>query len=84
MVDDTLRCEDLLAYLSDYIDRELDEDLMAAAQVHLASCVNCKVVLDTTQKAIVLHRVRGVRTVPAAARARLFGDLQQIFLANKK
>jgi len=45
-----MKCEDLLQYLSDYIDQELDEELTAEAQEHLATCHNCRVVLDTTQQ----------------------------------
>lgn len=33
-----MTCEELLQYLSDYIDQNLDEELTAAAQAHLATC----------------------------------------------
>ncbi len=75
-----MNCDELLEYLSDYIDRELDEELMAAAREHLATCDNCRVVLDTTRQTIFLFRQQGRQTIPAARRRRLFDQLQDAFL----
>ena len=77
-----ITCEDLLQYLSDYIDNDLDDELTAVAQHHLASCHNCRVVLDSTQQTIFLFREQGKRTIPAERRQRLFGQLQAAFLAE--
>lgn len=79
-----ITCEELLQYLSDYIDNNLDEELTAAAQHHLATCTNCRVVLDTTQETITLFREQGQRTIPARRRERLFDQLQTAFLNRKK
>lgn len=78
-----MTCEELLQYLSDYIDQNLDEALSAAAQEHLATCQNCRVVLDTTEQTISLFREHGRRTIPAARRQRLFTQLQDAFLQNE-
>jgi predicted anti-sigma-YlaC factor YlaD len=75
-----MKCEDLLQYLSDYIDQNLDEALVAEAQEHLATCHNCRVVLDTTQQTIFLFRKQGQRTIPAQRRQQLFDRLQEAFL----
>lgn len=75
-----MQCEELLAYLSDYIDRNLDQTLTLEAQEHLATCQNCRVVLDTTQQTIFLYRRQGQRQIPAARRQRLFNQLQTAFL----
>lgn len=75
-------CEDLLQYLSDYIDRELDDELTAEAQAHLMSCKNCRVVLDTTQQTIFLFRSQGERRIPAVRRKRLFQQLELAFLGE--
>jgi predicted anti-sigma-YlaC factor YlaD len=80
-----MECNDLITYLSDYIDRDLDEELTAEAQEHLASCHNCRVVLDTTQQMIFLYHEQGSkRTIPAARRERLFGQLQAAFLKRNE
>ena len=78
-----MKCEELLQYLSDYIDQELDEELTAEAQEHLATCQNCRVVLDTTQQTIFLFREQGKRTIPAARRQQLFDQLQDAFLKRE-
>lgn len=78
-----MKCEALLQYLSDYIDQELNEELTAEAQEHLATCHNCRVVLDSTQQTIFLFREQGKRTIPAQSRNRLFGQLQDAFLKSK-
>ena len=78
-----MKCEELLKYLSDYIDRDLDEELTVDAQDHLATCRNCRVVLDTTQQTIFLFREQGKRTIPAARRQRLFDQLQDAFLKRE-
>ena len=77
-----MKCEGLLTYLSDYIDRELTEDFTAAAQDHLATCENCQVVLNTTQKTIALHKQQDVTIIPAERRERLFSQLQDAFQAR--
>ncbi|NOY99892.1 MAG: zf-HC2 domain-containing protein [Chloroflexi bacterium] len=77
-----MTCEELLQYLSDYIDNELDEDLTAEARAHLATCHNCKVVLDTTRKTIFLYRERGKRAISAERRQELFDKLQTSFLGK--
>ena len=74
-----MTCEELLTYLSDYIDQNLNEELIAEAQEHLATCQNCRVVLDTTQQTIFLYRQQGERKIPAARRQRLFNQLRDAF-----
>lgn len=74
-----MTCEELLTYLSRYIDDELDEDLTRDARRHLATCKNCQVVLTTTQRTMVLGRGQAQRTIPAERRSALFAHLQQAF-----
>ena len=78
-----ITCDDLLQYLSDYIDDELDQELTEVAKHHLASCHNCRVVLDSTQQTIFLFREQGKRTIPAEPRKRLFDQLQVAFLTKE-
>jgi predicted anti-sigma-YlaC factor YlaD len=75
----SMTCEQLLSYLSDYIDHELDEELAADAHEHMATCQNCRVVLDTTQQTIFLFREQGRRVIPAGRRERLFSRLHDAF-----
>lgn len=75
-----MQCETLLSYLSDYIDQNLNEELTAEAKRHLATCPNCRVVLDTTQQTIFLYRQQGQRVIPAKRRKKLFSQLEEAFL----
>jgi anti-sigma factor RsiW len=75
-----MNCEDLLHYLSDYIDQDLNEELTAEAQAHLFTCQNCGVVLDTTQRTISLFHQHSKQTIPAERKRPLFDKLQQAFL----
>lgn len=76
-------CKTLIQYLSAYIDNELDEELAAEARDHLATCRNCHVVLDSTQKTILLYRARGDKQrIPAERGAALYGRLAQAFTAR--
>jgi len=49
-----MQCAELVSYLSDYIDNNLSEELTREAQEHLATCQNCHIVLDSTQRTILL------------------------------
>lgn len=77
-------CETLVTYLSDYIDGNLSEPLEEAAREHLATCQNCRVVLDSTQKTILLYREQGHQVIPAERRQALFDHLTVIFSAKPK
>jgi len=78
-----MNCQELISYLSDYIDRNLSEELQAEAQQHLATCRNCHVVLDTTRQTIYLYKQTGRQAIPGEHRAQLFARLQQT-LADRK
>ena len=78
-----MNCEELIRYLSDYIDRDLSDELQAEAQEHLATCHNCHVVLDTTQQTIYLYRQSGRQTIPSEHRSELFARLQQSLAGRK-
>jgi len=75
-----MKCEDLVAYLSDYIDHNLDENLTAEAEAHLATCHNCRVVLNTTQQTILLYQKQGVQAIPPVKREKLYEKLREAFL----
>jgi len=49
-------CETLVRHLSAYLDGELTDPLNEAARQHLATCQNCRIVLDSTRKTILLSR----------------------------
>jgi anti-sigma factor RsiW len=78
-----MQCEDLIRYLSDYIDNNLSEELAAEAREHLATCRNCHVVLDSTQQTILLYRQQGRRLgLPPQRHQALFGQLAEVLVQS--
>jgi anti-sigma factor RsiW len=71
-----MTCEELIQYLSAYIDNELDGELRHDAQEHLATCQHCLIVLNTTQRLIFLGRGQQQRVIPATQREHLYERLR--------
>ncbi len=73
-----LECHDLLHLLSDYLDGELQAELSAAIEHHMAECGHCRVVVDTLRKTISLYHELSTEplVLPAEVRERLFHTLQ--------
>jgi anti-sigma factor RsiW len=69
-------CKDQLGMLSEYVDGELDDELCAEIERHMAECGNCRVMVDSLRKTIILYRTHGHQEVPEDAKARLYAVLQ--------
>jgi anti-sigma factor RsiW len=65
-------CEHALGALSDYVDGELDRELCAELERHLTECGNCRIVVDTLRRTIILYRDYGHEAVPQDAKSRLY------------
>jgi anti-sigma factor (TIGR02949 family) len=71
------QCRELLSSISGYVDGSLQEDLCRELERHMSECENCRVVVDTMQKTILLYRTTSTKTdVPAGVRERLFKRLE--------
>jgi anti-sigma factor RsiW len=69
-------CRDHLGALSDYLDGDLQPELCAEIERHLAECGNCRVVVDTLRKTVLLYRAYGHEEIPDAAKERLVAVLE--------
>ncbi len=70
-------CRELLASLSDYVDGDLDPALCAELERHMATCADCRVVVNTLRKTIELYRkTRPAPEIPAEVRERLYVRLK--------
>ncbi len=69
-------CTEHLDCLSEYIDGELDPELCAEIERHMAECGDCRIVVDTLRKTVSLYRNYGHEEVPADARERLYTVLK--------
>ena len=52
----TANCRHLLDQVSDYIDGELEANLCAELEKHLADCDNCSVLVDTLHKTVLIYQ----------------------------
>lgn len=68
-------CKEMLASLSGYLDGELDPQVCAEIDRHMAECGDCRVVVDTLRKTVILYRQHGHADLPDDARARLYAVL---------
>ncbi len=78
-----MNCEELISYLSDYIDNNLDEALRADAEEHLRTCQNCHIALDTTKKTILIYKELGGQPIPASQRSDLYERLKKAIETRK-
>ncbi len=68
-------CRKLLKDLSDYVDGDLDETLCAEIERHMDECDNCRVVVDTLRKTVLLYHHLPAEPMPGDAELRLFRRL---------
>jgi len=68
-------CHHLLDDLSDYLDGDASTAICAEIERHLATCDNCRVVVDTMNKTVLLYRDLPQPTLPDDVRTRLFQSL---------
>jgi anti-sigma factor RsiW len=69
-------CRELLGHLSDYIDGELEAAICAQLEAHLAECPDCRVMVDTLRKTIILYRSQPHAELPLDVRDRLYHVLK--------
>ncbi len=69
------KCEHLLDDLSFYLDGKASEAVCAEIERHLETCQDCRVVVDTLNKTILLYRDLPQPTLPDDVRSRLYQSL---------
>jgi len=68
-------CHHLLDDLSTYLDGNASAALCAEIERHLETCENCRVVVDTMNKTVLLYRDLPQPTLPDDVRTRLYQSL---------
>jgi anti-sigma factor RsiW len=69
---DPEKCRKYLDSLSEYVDGELGEALCRELEAHMAECENCRVVVNTLSKTVILYRQLPAPEMPNAVKERLF------------
>jgi anti-sigma factor RsiW len=68
-------CRHLLDDLSDFLDGEASAEVCAEIERHLDGCENCRVMVDTLRKTIILYHELPQPQLPQDARQRLYHSL---------
>lgn len=77
-------CRHLLESLSEYVDGTLEEQLCEEIERHLSDCENCRVVVDTLHRTVMLyHQSASTTGAPEDVRQRLFQRLNLDDFAQK-
>ena len=71
-----MECGKMLAALSDYIDGELEQELCARIEAHMADCEDCQVMVDTLRKTITLYHAQAPADLPSDVEDRLYKVLK--------
>ena len=71
-------CKEVLANLSCYVDGDGSAELRAALEEHIAKCRRCRVIFDTTGKALKIVLDVEPFEVPLAVSARLYARLERV------
>lgn len=64
-------CEQLYRHLSEFLDREMTDELKAKFDAHVADCVSCRSLCRTMQGTLDLVHDLGATPVPCDCLARL-------------
>lgn len=72
-----MKCKDLLAKLSEYVDGEIDPAFCEKFEKHLEECDPCQVVVDNIRKTITLYRHGKPYELPEPFRQRLHEALRE-------
>lgn len=65
-------CRRHLQGLSEYMDGTLSAELCAELEAHMATCENCRVVVDTLSKTITLYHQMPEPELPNGVKERLY------------
>lgn len=75
-------CREMLKDLSDYVDGDLDETLCLEIEHHMAECDNCRVVVDTLRRTVLLYHALPSEPMPGEVEERLLRRLELNEYAN--
>jgi predicted anti-sigma-YlaC factor YlaD len=73
-----LECKYVWEHISGYLDKQLDRELLAAVERHLASCEICSAILDSTRNILVLTADDRTYELPLGYSARLHERIEAV------
>ena len=72
-----LKCKHVWEAISGYLDHDLDPEVRRSLEEHLAQCVHCSALLDSTRNVLVLISDERTFSLPVGFSERLAQRLEQ-------
>jgi anti-sigma factor RsiW len=72
-----MKCEEIVQYLSDYVDGDLPLEILEEAEKHLATCPNCTTTVKTLRETINLYKGSCKTCITPEHRATLLSAIQE-------
>lgn len=79
-----LTCKQFLQDLSEYLDDAVGPELRAKLEEHAGHCRDCRVIVDTTRKTLVVYKGAEPMPVPQYLHERLMAALQRKMASKTK
>jgi predicted anti-sigma-YlaC factor YlaD len=78
-----LECKHVWGHISEYLDHQLDAELLKDIENHLENCEVCSAVLDSTRNILVLTADDRTYELPVGYSERLHKRLEQALRENE-
>ena len=66
-----MNCQEVIRQLSEYLDGELETNLLDSLEQHLSACRDCRIIVDTTRKTVEIFCNSEPLPLPAPVHERL-------------
>jgi predicted anti-sigma-YlaC factor YlaD len=77
-----LECKHVWEYISGYLDKQLDAELLAAVERHLETCEVCSAILDSTRNILILTADDRTYELPVGYSERLHLRLTEVMKSS--
>ena len=72
-----MNCRDMVDYLSDYLDGELDASIRMTIETHNGECPPCRAFVKTLRRTVEMVRASPCEPLPPALRQALYDALRK-------
>jgi predicted anti-sigma-YlaC factor YlaD len=80
----TLECKHVWERISEYLDHQLDPELLMDIEKHLENCEVCSAILDSTRNILILTADNRTYELPVGYSERLHSRLEKVIREAEK